>query len=410
MPHRPARTLARSAALAAASCLLLAGAVSLPAVPGTAAVAAAQAPAIPQPATGSELRAVTCTSASNCWVVGDLIFPFSGASYAEHWDGSGWAAADTPNPAPNGGGHDNLDGVTCVSASDCWTVGEYGTFSGQHRNLAAHWNGSAWSQVAAPDPGARTGEWALAGVSCTAADNCWAVGYHLRADGDSLNMALHWNGKSWSWVATPQPDGARGGYARQLTAIRCVASNDCWAVGSWASAPPRPVGGTETLHWNGTRWASVSTPNVGTENGVACTAAANCWAVSGGDDTAHWTGTRWATVTTPQSASKQNALLGVSCAGATECWAVGILHVSGAAGAAGLTDVLRWTGTKWTRLTSPDPGGTTESGPDNAVNELAGVACGSRTSCLAVGSYWNYKAGTRYSIALHWNGTSWSSA
>jgi hypothetical protein len=127
-----------------------------------------------------------------------------------------------------------------------------------------------------------------------------------------------------------------------------------------------------------------------------------------GNDAMHWTGTRWSPVSTPQSASKQNALLGVSCAGATECWAVGILHVYGAAGAAGLTDVLRWNGTKWARVTSPDPGGTAENDPDNAINELDGVACGSATSCWAVGSYRDYKAGTRYSITLHWDGTSWS--
>ena len=127
-----------------------------------------------------------------------------------------------------------------------------------------------------------------------------------------------------------------------------------------------------------------------------------------GNDAMHWTGTRWSPVSTPQSASKQNALLGVSCAGATECWAVGILHVYGAAGAAGLTDVLRWNGTKWARVTSPDPGGTAENDPDNAINELDGVACGSPTSCWAVGSYRDYKAGTRYSITLHWDGTSWS--
>ena len=127
-----------------------------------------------------------------------------------------------------------------------------------------------------------------------------------------------------------------------------------------------------------------------------------------GNDAMHWTGTRWSPVATPQSASKQNALLGVSCAGATECWAVGILHVYGAAGAAELTDVLRWNGTKWARVTSPDPGGTAENGPDNASNELDGVACGSPTNCWAVGSYWDYKVGMRYSITLHWDGTSWS--
>lgn len=59
-------------------------------------------------------------------------------------------------------------------------------------------------------------------------------------------------------------------------------------------------------------------------------------------------------------------------------------------------------------MATPNPGGTSESGDNSAVNELAGVACGSPASCWAVGSYWDYTAQTRLSIALHWNGTAWS--
>jgi hypothetical protein len=69
--------------------------------------------------------------------------------------------------------------------------------------------------------------------------------------------------------------------------------------------------------------------------------------------------------------------------------------------------MLRWNGAKWVRVTTPSPGGSGGS-DESAINELDGVACGSRTSCWAVGSYWNYPANTRDSIALHWDGTSWS--
>ena len=82
----------------------------------------------------------------------------------------------TPNPAPNAGGHDSLDGVTCVSATDCWTVGEYGTFSGQHRTLAAH-----------------------DGVACGSPTSCLAVGrYWDYKVGMRYSIALHWDGTSWS--------------------------------------------------------------------------------------------------------------------------------------------------------------------------------------------------------------------
>lgn len=403
------RTLINSATLATAACLLIGGAAGLPAAPASAAARAQLRAAVPQPGTGSELRAVTCTSASNCWAVGDYGNGPLEASEALHWDGSAWTLVPTPNPASASGSHDILYGVTCVSAADCWAVGESGAGIIQHRTLALHWTGSSWSQVATPNPGGSPGAWFLAGVSCTAASNCWAVGHHSRPHGDNVNLALHWNGKSWAWVATPQPHKSTGGYIRQLNAIRCVSRTDCWAVGSWASPPARnQVSGTESFRWTGTRWTSVRTPKVGWDTGVACTARANCWAVTNGDITVHWNGTRWSQVATPHSASKFNSLSGVTCARATECWAAGVLNVSGAAGSGELTDMLRWNGTKWTRVATPNPGGSSESGDNSAVNELAGVACGSPASCWAVGSYWDYTAQTRLSIALHWNGTAWS--
>ncbi len=401
MPRSAARTRIKIVTVAGLTGLLLAtAAATLPAA------AAAQAPAVPQPGTGSELHAVTCTSVSNCWAVGDSSSNPVQASEVLHWNGSAWTLAATPNPADASGGHDILFGVTCVSATDCWAVGEYGASIRQHRTLALHWNGSAWAQVAMPNPGGSPGAWFLAGVSCTAASNCWAVGHHSRPHGDNVNMALRWNGKSWSWVATPQPDMSTGGHNRQLNAIRCVSRSDCWAVGSWGSTPPKKGAGTEAFRWTGTKWSSVSTPEVGNENGVACTGAANCWAVS--DSAVHWNGTRWSEVYIPHSATKFNTLKGVTCARATECWAAGVLDASGAAGSAELTDMLRWNGTNWTRVATPNPGGTFEDGDYSSINELDGVACGGPANCWAVGSYWDYTQETRLSIALHWNGTGWS--
>jgi hypothetical protein len=404
MPRSTARARIKIVTAAGVSGLLLAAAaVTLPAAAVTLpAAAATQAPAVPQPGSGSGLHAVTCTSVSNCWAVGNYGNGPVDASEALHWDGSAWTLVATPNPADASGGHDILSGVSCVSATDCWAVGEYGASNIQHRTLALQWNGSSWSQVTTPNPGGPPGAWFLAAVSCTAASNCWAVGHHARPHGDNVNLALHWNGQSWSWVATPEPDRAKGGYLRQLNGIHCVSRNDCWAVGGWYSVPPKQVGGTEAFRWTGTRWSSVSTPKVGPEQSVACTSRANCWAVSG-NDAVHWTGTHWSRTAT----SNQNVLGVVTCARATECWAAGLRNVTSAAGSAQLTDMLRWNGTKWTRVATPNPGGSSTASGDS--NELDGVACGSTTSCWAVGSYWDHSpAGTRLSIALHWNGTTWS--
>ncbi len=59
-----------------------------------------------------------------------------------------------------------------------------------HQTLAAHWNGTAWTQVPSPDPGGSTRENVLFGVDATSAANTWAVGeYH---NGTTCqNLALH---------------------------------------------------------------------------------------------------------------------------------------------------------------------------------------------------------------------------
>jgi hypothetical protein len=59
-------------------------------------------------------------------------------------------------------------------------------------------------------------------------------------------------------------------------------------------------------------------------------------------------------------------------------------------------------------VATPNPGGSTKQLDNGPLNELDGVACGSPDSCWAVGNYWDYSSETRLSIALHWNGTTWS--
>ena len=64
----------------------------------------------------------------------------------EHWDGSSWSLIPSvAEPSPNGG---YLNGVTCVSSTDCWASGATtdtnGTASGL---LLQHWNGATWTDI-----------------------------------------------------------------------------------------------------------------------------------------------------------------------------------------------------------------------------------------------------------------------
>src|SRR5207249_11851701 len=92
-----------------------------------------------------------------------------------HWDGTSWAVVSSPNTSVM---HDTvLRAVTCVSASDCWAVGDYynGTVSTPFQTLIEHWDGTSWAIVTSPDTSATTDN-VLYGVTCVSASDCWAVG------------------------------------------------------------------------------------------------------------------------------------------------------------------------------------------------------------------------------------------
>jgi hypothetical protein len=89
----------------------------------------------------------------------------------EHWNGSAWSVVASPNPSP---GNNGLNGVAALAADDVWTVGYYFT---NERNgfqaLLEHWDGSAWSVV----PGAGVnGTYNLRAVDAVSATDLWAVG------------------------------------------------------------------------------------------------------------------------------------------------------------------------------------------------------------------------------------------
>ena len=116
--------------------------------------------------------AIGAVSAANAWLTTTTS---SGGQRQRtgflHWDGSAWTAVAVPNPAP----FDDIRGVSVRSATDAWAVGEYSPHAGKpyvdSRSWVLHWNGTAWSRLQAP---AGTGLNAIAVVPGTR--DAWAVG------------------------------------------------------------------------------------------------------------------------------------------------------------------------------------------------------------------------------------------
>src|SRR6476660_118141 len=309
-----------------------------------------------------------------------------------------WSIVSSPNTSATQ--NNDLFGVTCVSASDCWAVGDYSNENLIPRTLIEHWDGTSWAIVSSPNTGTTDRNF-LTGVTCASASECWAVGYYYNG---SLIQTLieRWDGTSWAIVSSPNP--APNSYLNDVT---CVSASDCRAVGYYYNGKAYQ---TLIERWDGTSWAIVSSPNTGaTQNnylrGVTCVSASECWAVGYYyHDTfpvqtliERWDGISWTIVTSPNtSATQDNLLFPVTCVSASECWAVGNYYN----GSAYQTLIERWDGTSWAIVTSPNTSATRD-------NDLYGMTCVSASECWAVGYYYTGNS-TPQTLIERWDGTSWA--
>jgi hypothetical protein len=366
--------------------------------------------------TVGELKAVAAVSPANVWAVGCSGSCNGPDSLILHWNGRRWAKVASPDP---GRGFDELTGVTAVSARDLWAVGYACTTTPckAFRTLILHWNGTKWSVVASPDPS--TFSDLLYGVTKVSADNVWAAGsYDPDATTPSRTLILHWNGKKWSRVASPNVTGG----SNTLYGVDAHSATSAWAVGSGCTVPacpePSNLGGTLILRWNGKKWSRVPSPSPGTTIsvlfGVSAVRADDAWAVgdfseTGGSINAlieHWNGTKWSQVAAANPGSSFNDFQAVSAASARDIWAVGD-QLGTSLPYTTLTE--HRAGATWSAVASPNK--TTSTFGAN-VNFLAGVATISRTDVIAVGWVQTFTdPGIAYHVMiLTWNGTKWSIA
>jgi hypothetical protein len=340
-------------------------AAPLAAVPVAALAAAASSgwQLVPAPSPGKGVfnaffTSVTQVSPTDVWAVGTD----RGKPLIENWDGSAWSVSPVPK-LPRAAAA--LNGVSADGPDDVWAVGDTVNSEGvDARTLALHWNGAAWAVVPTPNFSVTPGSGSiLNSVVALSPVDAWAVGQGLNNDaGQLVALVEHWNGTSWHEVATPTPPGD----AQWLTGVSADSPSDIWAVGvddTTASAR------TLTVHFNGSVWTVVPSPNPVSGNSqndlsaVTAIAPGDAWAV--GTETnvgnqnfripliLHWTGTAWAQVTAPNPGTEGTATYGVAALGSDDVWAVGETYQA-AVGAPFTTYAAQWNGTGWTQVHTPN--------------------------------------------------------
>ena len=179
------------------------------------------APGWPQ----SALSGVSCPYRTSCVAVGQgsLADGSAGEAISEGWNGAGWNVVFGPSFAAT----TRLIGVVCLVDGVRRSASE--PSGGTILALAAGWNGSNWTfQGVNPPSGAR--EVQLNGVSCLLASQCFAVGSYVDSGGSQRPLFESWDGSSWQ--EQPGFEARNAG----LNAVSCPSGNACLAVGQSAGA------------------------------------------------------------------------------------------------------------------------------------------------------------------------------
>ena len=283
---------------------------------------------VPQPGSATNLNSVSALSSNDIWAVGTEFTSASlNVTFALHWDGSSWTHVPTPNPG--GARGSALAGVAAVATDAVWAVGSEGVPTGS-QIIVMFWDGTTWSAIPAstvgttsyftavsaasvddmwavgvyretggyndqtlamhcsrsgcmmtttPDPGVTHND--LWGVSALSSSDVWAVGYSvvMTNPGETLPLVLRWNGLGWSTM--PTPPAPAGMDATYLDSVIAISPNDLWGPGnSSSSSTSQSI--TYAVHWNGSAWTLVTSPNAGSNNSFnagATLGPGDIWAV-----------------------------------------------------------------------------------------------------------------------------------
>jgi hypothetical protein len=331
---------------------------------------------------------IDADSASDAWAVGDYA-DGSGPLQAlmAHFDGTAWSLTAGPS-LPEAA----VYSVAALSTSDAWTAGWTSDDQGRTSTpLALRWNGSTWTRVKTPSPNLAAAFRAIAAVS---PDDIWAAGDRAVKGGRNLSLFEHYNGSRWTVVSSPNVPGSDFDLIYSLSAL---SADDVWAVG--LSASFSTVDRTLAMHWNGRKWKVVPTPNGSDNNNeldsVSADAPNDAWAVgvnfvqTSPSLVEHWDGTSWSVVPADPEGPNYNSKA-VAAFRPTSVWVVGAQAPPPPHPPSGYAYTERWDGSAWTVVASESPG--TDTTVARAVTVI------SRDLAWMAGDYMNQNDGNGYPL------------
>ena len=265
-------------------------------------------PVLTQEVQHGKWTAITALSDHSIWVIGQAA---NGTSQALYWDGKTWTSTSIPTPSS---AIVTLGGIAAIAPDNAWIVGS--SRSGKYPNetyqsLILHWDGTGWHEIAgASTPTGSTIQ--FGGISAVSATDIWIVGNIVDATHVSQQLIEYWNGTTWQLEPSAENDSDYHNVT--LNSLAAVTANDVWVVGSGYFTGDETVSGESALveHWDGQTWSyiSISAPESRSNDLVSIKAISptNIWAAGSfvnpntrldGAYMQHWNGKQWSMVFWP---------------------------------------------------------------------------------------------------------------
>jgi hypothetical protein len=199
----------------------------------------------PNPSSANYLNGVAAVTTNDVWAVGHKETDTLYGELILHWDGSAWTESPTRSS-----GYRVLTDVAALAANDVWAIGYKFSFNNGYQGLAMHWNGARWSDVPVPVTG--DSYTLLNGITALSPTDVWAVG------NGGVNpikaLTAHWDGNAWTYVPNPS---IQSDYVF-LNGVSALSADDVWAVGYFTDG----VGVDHNLveRWDGVAWTKIDVP------------------------------------------------------------------------------------------------------------------------------------------------------
>ncbi|MEI6701746.1 MAG: Ig-like domain-containing protein, partial [Actinomycetota bacterium] len=238
------------------------------------------------------LTSVSCPTATACFAAGFYSTASGEAGLFEVRNAAGvWHGTQVPAPpGVSGRSKDHrIMGLSCTSATFCVAVGYYEAPNSWDQAAVSVWNGRSWTSTGSPVPKNLSTVYKASGlssVSCATPKYCVAVGHYYLGDGGIIHPLLAtWNGAQWSAFSPALPSGAtRLHGSDDWSSISCPLPSNCTAVGVFTG----DGGSAQAMmaRQNGGAWVTSSqgifptqSSPLGSLTAVTCLSSNSCLAI-----------------------------------------------------------------------------------------------------------------------------------